>query len=205
MIQREGSVRQYGYMKLPGDSDHFESDIYWIDDQPKKRSRWCIVCASATLVLMTILLLLFIGGGIAMFFFFPRKPEAEVSPLDIHDGFLYPQLHFNTTFHVVVNNPNYSDITLESLTVDVLLHSNQGLVKHVSEENFRFPKRSKTKQEFGFYLDESEMGPGVADEIRKKSEAGSPIYLDYKGKAEMSYFSVHFGIDVSMNNRSVTF
>jgi hypothetical protein len=140
---------------------------------------------------------------LVIYFLYPRKPTVEEQNSYVSQFILNgsaPSMIMNVTVNVLVVNPNYVDIYLRQLFVNIYYKGNY--VGSATESDVDFPRLSNTTTSVDAYITMgSSQAPLIADMILYASTHGGTVPFYANGTATVTYLVVTaiFPISFSFN------
>jgi hypothetical protein len=167
----------------------------------KRRAIFGIMCRVIVGLVLTAIVVTAIV--LVIYFLYPRKPTVEEQNSYVSQFILNgsaPSMIMNVTVNVLVVNPNYVDIYLRQLFVNIYYKGNY--VGSATESDVDFPRLSSTTTSVDAYITMgSSQAPLIADMILYASTHGGTVPFYANGTATVTYLVVTaiFPISFSFN------
>jgi len=160
-----------------------------------------IVLLSVCLVVTAILLAI----GLTVYFVYPRDPTIVDKGADVHTfNISTSSIQFNASFWILMRNPNYVDIKIQRISLDVL-YENETLGTIVDTSTHIFPKRKTTRvTSDGKSLTvtpalETSLSTNTLEKAYNSYTATGGLKVTFSGPVQVSYLGFEINRDLKFS------
>mmetsp|Transcript_28326 Transcript_28326/g.40002 ORF Transcript_28326/g.40002 Transcript_28326/m.40002 type:complete len:165 (-) Transcript_28326:2070-2564(-) len=149
------------------------------------------------------ILILLAAVATVTYFYYPREPTVGDPDVQYNYFFLNDSLmSFDATITLAVDNPNYADVEVTKITLDVYhAYTNDDYIGTIVKENIVFPKRKNATHVIDAALSTNDLS--VLLNMNTEYLVDGHVTLRFEGPAKIKYLVAHITHDFDFTTEVV--